>query len=110
MVIFQPHLFSRTKDLADGFAQVLSLADETILMPIYPARELPIPGVTSELIASKMKNGSVKILEKNELINYLQSCKNLSSEEFTKTGALYITAGAGDIDAIVPMIKSILEN
>ena len=109
-VIFQPHLFSRTKDLADGFAEVLSLADETILMPIYPARELPMPGVTSELIASKMKNGSVKILDKNELINYLQSCKVTSLEGFTKTGALYITAGAGDIDAIVPMLKSILEN
>ena len=107
-VIFQPHLFSRTKDLADGFAEVLSLADETILMPIYPARELPMPGVTSELIASKMKNGSVKILDKNELINYLQSCKVTSLEGFND--ALIITAGAGDIDALVPMLKSILEN
>ena len=67
-----------------------------------------MPGVTSELIASKMKNASVKILDKNELINYLQSCKVTSLEGFND--ALIITAGAGDIDALVPMLKSILEN
>ncbi len=109
-VIFQPHLFSRTKDLADGFAEVLSMADETILLPIYPARELPMPGVTSELIASKMKNSSVQILDKKELIEYLQSCKVPPREGFREAGSLIITAGAGDIDAMVPMIKNILEN
>lgn len=107
-VIFQPHLFSRTKDLADGFAEVLSLADETILLPIYPARELPMPGVTSELILEKMTNQDKKILDKNELLEYLGSCKVSSVEGFRE--ALIITAGAGDIDTLVQPIKNILEN
>jgi UDP-N-acetylmuramate--alanine ligase len=105
-VIFQPHLFSRTKDLADGFAEVLSMADETILLPIYPARELPMEGVTSELIASKMEKGNVRILDKNELLEYLQSLKVLPSEGFRE--ALVITAGAGDIDTLVEPIKKLL--
>ena len=54
-VVFQPHLFSRTNDLADGFADALGLADELLLLPIYPARELPMPGVTSRMIADRMK-------------------------------------------------------
>ncbi len=108
MVVFQPHLFSRTKDLADGFAEVLSLADETILLPIYPARELPIEGVTSELILNKMKSSNVKILNKDELLEYLNTIKVLPSEGFRE--ALIITAGAGDIDALVQPIKRIIEN
>ncbi|HWV67979.1 MAG TPA: UDP-N-acetylmuramate--L-alanine ligase, partial [Chitinophaga sp.] len=64
-VIFQPHLFTRTRDLADGFAESLSLANEVILLPIYPARELPIAGVTSEMIADKI-TVPVKILSKEE--------------------------------------------
>ena len=107
-VIFQPHLFSRTKDLADGFAEVLSLADETILLPIYPARELPMEGVTSELIVSKMKSSNVKILDKDQLLEYLRMLKGSSLEEFKN--ALIITVGAGDIDALVQPIKSIMEN
>nr|HNH21816.1 UDP-N-acetylmuramate--L-alanine ligase [Ferruginibacter sp.] len=55
-VIFQPHLFTRTRDFADGFAESLDLADELVLLPIYPARELPIPGVTSQMILDRMKN------------------------------------------------------
>ena len=55
-IIFQPHLYTRTRDLAEGFAEVLDLADEIILLPVYPARELPIPGVSSQMILSKMKN------------------------------------------------------
>jgi UDP-N-acetylmuramate--alanine ligase len=105
-VIFQPHLFSRTKDLADGFAEVLSMADETILLPIYPARELPMEGVTSELIASKMEKANVRILDKNELLQYLQSFKVPPSEGFRE--ALVITAGAGDIDTLVEPIKKLL--
>jgi UDP-N-acetylmuramate--alanine ligase len=107
-VIFQPHLFSRTNDLADGFAEVLSMADETILLPIYPARELPMPGVTSELIASKMKNSNVRILEKNEILEYLRSLKVPPSEGFRE--ALIITAGAGDIDTLVQPLKNVLSN
>jgi UDP-N-acetylmuramate--alanine ligase len=99
-------LFSRTKDLADGFAEVLSMADETILLPIYPARELPMEGVTSELIASKMKSEKVKIMEKNELLQYLESSKVPPSEGFRE--AVVITAGAGDIDTLIEPIKKLL--
>ncbi len=106
-VIFQPHLFSRTKDLADDFAEVLSMADETILLPIYPARELPMEGVTSELISNKMSNRKVKIIEKKDLLQYLQSSKVPPSEGFRE--ALIITAGAGDIDTMVEPIKKLLQ-
>ena len=99
-VIFQPHLFSRTKDLADGFAEVLSVADETILMPIYPARELPIEGVTSELILNKMTNKNKSIKRNTEVLEWLKNNKQ----------EMLITAGAGDIDALVQPIKSIMEN
>ncbi len=95
-VIFQPHLFSRTRDLADGFAEVLSMADETILLPIYPARELPMEGVTSALILNKMTNTKKSIKEKNELLEYLK----------TSEQQLVITAGAGDIDTLVLPIKN----
>ena len=57
-VIFQPHLYSRTRDLAEGFAQVLDLADEVILLPVYPARELPIEGVSSEMVLDKMMDSA----------------------------------------------------
>jgi UDP-N-acetylmuramate--alanine ligase len=97
-VIFQPHLFSRTKDLADGFAEVLSMADETILLPIYPARELPMEGVTSELILNKMTNTNKKIKQKDELIDWIKNSKQ----------ELLITAGAGDIDTMVEPIKKLL--
>lgn len=97
-VIFQPHLFSRTKDLADGFAEVLSMADETILLPIYPARELPMEGVTSELILNKMTNRHKSIKEKDEILSWLENNKQ----------ELLITAGAGDIDTLVEPIKKLL--
>ncbi len=109
-VIFQPHLFSRTKDLADGFAEVLSLADETILLPIYPARELPMPGVTSELILEKMTNVDKKILDKDEVLNLFQTRKASPSGGGLEGVALIITAGAGDIDTLIEPIKNILES
>ena len=65
-VIFQPHLFTRTRDFADGFGETLSLADEVILLPIYPARELPIEGVTSDMIADRIKGPQVKIMPRDE--------------------------------------------
>jgi len=99
-VIFQPHLFSRTKDLADGFAEVLSIADETILMPIYPARELPIEGVKSELILNKMTNKNKSIKSNTEVLEWLKNNKQ----------EMLITAGAGDIDVLVQPIKKIIEN
>ncbi|MDB5201822.1 MAG: UDP-N-acetylmuramate--L-alanine ligase [Ferruginibacter sp.] len=99
-VIFQPHLFSRTKDLAEGFAEVLSIADETVLLPIYPARELPMPGVESEMILSKLTNAVHCIKDKNELPAWLESQQT----------ELLILAGAGDIDTMVEPLKKILLN
>ena len=61
--IFQPHLFSRTRDHADGFAEILDELDEAILLPVYPAREKPIPGVDSGMIFSRMKSGTKKMME-----------------------------------------------
>ena len=97
-VIFQPHLFSRTKDFADGFAEVLSLADETILLPIYPAREKPVEGVNSEMVLNKMTNSKKQVLSKEDLLNWIKNNKQ----------ELLITAGAGDIDTLVEPIKNIL--
>ena len=96
-VLFQPHLFSRTKDFAEGFASSLSLADEALLLPIYPARELPIPGVTSSIIADKMDR--VMQLEKDEVAEWI-------SINHTD---VFVTAGAGDIDAMVPLIRDAIK-
>ncbi|MEZ2442060.1 UDP-N-acetylmuramate--L-alanine ligase [Chitinophaga sp. RCC_12] len=98
-VIFQPHLFTRTRDLADGFAESLSLADEVILLPIYPARELPIAGVTSEMIADKI-TVPVKILPKEAVAEYLGK----------QDVPLLITAGAGDIDQLKEPVAHLLKN
>jgi len=97
-VVFQPHLFSRTNDFADGFAEVLSLADETILLPIYPAREKPVEGVNSEMVLNKMVNNNKQVLSKESLLDWV---KNNKVE-------LLITVGAGDIDTLVEPIKNIL--
>ncbi len=97
-IIFQPHLYSRTKDFADGFAASLDIADEIILLPIYPARELPMEGVNSEMILGKMKNKNSSVKNKDGILAWL---KNNKTE-------LVITAGAGDIDTLVEPIKKIL--
>ena len=107
-IIFQPHLYSRTKDLATGFAEVLDLADQVVLLPIYPARELPIEGVSSEMILSKMKNENKKIVGKEHLLEWIQS--NYVRTVNKEFGEVLITAGAGDIDTLVEPIKEILEN
>ena len=101
-VIFQPHLYTRTRDLADGFAEVLDMADEVILLPIYPARELPITGVSSEMILSKMKNKNKRVLDKEEVKDWIRN-------DFKKQGKVLVTAGAGDIDLLVEPIKEILK-
>ena len=106
-VIFQPHLYSRTRDLADGFAEVLDLADEVILLPVYPARELPIAGVSSEMILLKMKNNNRSVMTKGTLMNWIK-------EEYVPTvnkefGEILITAGAGDIDMLVEQIRNELK-
>ena len=107
-VIFQPHLYSRTRDLAEGFAQVLDLADEVILLPVYPARELPIEGVSSEMVLDKMKNEHKRVLKKEELTSWVQQdyARTLNKE----FGEVLITAGAGDIDMLVEPMKSELKD
>lgn len=104
-VIFQPHLYSRTRDLAAEFATSLDLADEVILLPIYPARELPIPGVTSATIGDLMTR-KPKALEKKALETFI---KNEWLPRQAKAPGLLITAGAGDIDTLVTPIKTWLE-
>jgi len=99
LVIFQPHLFTRTRDFVDGFAESLDLADEVLLLPIYPARELPIEGVTSRMIADKMTKGKAVLTDKKELLDTIQNRKV----------ELVITAGAGDIDVLVGPIREILD-
>jgi UDP-N-acetylmuramate--alanine ligase len=100
VVVFQPHLFSRTRDFADGFAESLSIADEIILLDIYPARELPMEGVTTKMIADKMGNPAHTILSKEGLLEYVKAAPL----------DLLITAGAGDIDQLINPIKTILES
>lgn len=94
-VIFQPHLFSRTKDFADDFAQSLSQFDEIILLDIYPAREEPMEGITSAWLLGKIDNPNKKLVPKAELIKEVSNCK---------TGVL-VALGAGDIGLEVPKIK-----
>lgn len=105
-VIFQPHLYSRTRDLAADFAESLDLADEVLLLPIYPARELPMEGVSSHMIVDKMKLSAKQVLDKDALIRFLQQ-QYLPGLENGMPEVL-ITAGAGDIDAMVPVIKNLL--
>jgi UDP-N-acetylmuramate--alanine ligase len=102
-VIFQPHLFTRTRDFADGFAKSLDLADEVFLLPIYPARELPIPGVSSEMIAGMMTKGKARIAGKPEVLEIIKD-----KIEHKEGLELVITAGAGDIDTLVDPLQAIL--
>ena len=108
VVVFQPHLYSRTKDLADGFAEVLDMADEIILLPIYPARELPIEGVSSELILERMHSENKMVLSKDNLLKHLAQENEAHVEEGFE-GSLIITAGAGDIDTLIEPIKKIVQ-
>ena len=100
VLVFQPHLFSRTKDQADGFAHSLDMADEVIILPIYPARELPMEGVTSELLLNKMQIANKQVLTKEEMKTWVA----------THQPKLLVMAGAGDIDALVQPVKGLLEN
>lgn len=100
VVVFQPHLYSRTKDLAEDFARSLDMADEVILLEIYPAREEAIEGVSSQMILDKMANPNKNILTKESLLEYVQLAKL----------ELLITAGAGDIDKLVPQIKELINS
>ena len=97
--IFQPHLYTRTRDFADEFARALSQVDKLILLDIYPAREEPIPGVSSEIIFEKVTAPQKVLLKKEELMDYL------AKEEID----ILITFGAGNIDRYIPLITSMLE-
>lgn len=95
LAVFQPHLFSRTKDFADDFAKSLSQFDEILLLDIYPARELPMEGVTSSWLLSKMENPNKKLVSKGDLIPTI----------LENSAKIIVTIGAGDIGELVPKIK-----
>ncbi len=97
--IFQPHLFSRTRDFADGFAAALDRLDEVLLLPIYPAREQPLPGITSGMIAGLMKNKNVRVVAKEELLTLLENAQE----------GVLLTIGAGDIDRFAEPITTMLK-
>lgn len=94
--VFQPHLFTRTRDFFDGFAEQLSRLDEVILMPVYPAREEPIPGITSDALLEKITASEKKLMLPDEIISYLSEKKE----------GVFLTIGAGDIDRIVNPLKN----
>ena len=98
-LVFQPHLFSRTRDFMDEFASVLALADELILLDIYPARELPIEGITSKALLDKVQMSDKHICQKSELINLIDSEKP----------DLLVTMGAGDIDRFVEPLEKMIK-
>ena len=98
--IFQPHLYTRTRDFAEGFAQSLSLLDEVILLDIYPARELPIEGVTSQIIFDKITTPNKVLITKSELLDVLSK----------RDVDVLMTVGAGDIDKLVEPIADMLKN
>ena len=97
-VIFQPHLFSRTRDFVDGFAQSLSLADDILLLDIYPARELPIPGITSEVIFKKITAAHKMLCSLKDILDVVER----------KCPEVLLTLGAGDIDRLVAPLKKML--
>ena len=98
--IFQPHLFTRTRDFADGFAEVLAMTDSLILLDIYPAREVPIEGVDSAMLLNMVLIDEKYLFSKTEVLDYLKK----------EQPELILTVGAGDIDTLIQPIKEILEN
>ncbi len=98
-IIFQPHLYSRTRDFAEGFAKSLDKFDEVVLLTLYPAREKPLPGVSSDMIASLMTNRNVRVITREEMMNTAERVEE----------GLLLTVGAGDIDRFVEPIREMLE-
>ena len=98
IIIFQPHLYSRTRDLAADFAHSLDLADTVVLLDIYPAREAPVPGVTSRIILERMQLADKHLLSREETLHFIAE----------RQPAILATVGAGDIDTLVPGIKNLL--
>lgn len=101
-LLFQPHLYSRTRDFATGFSEKLGLADEVLLLPVYPAREQPIEGVDSTMIGKNIQK-PVQYFDKTDALQYIK--KNVANNIKPQ---LLITAGAGDIDKLVNEIKKII--
>ncbi len=97
-VIFQPHLFTRTRDFADDFASVLETADELLLLDIYPARELPLEGIDAQFLLNKINLSNKNVLSKDAVVQYISD----------KKPELILTVGAGDIDTIIEPLKNIL--
>ncbi len=93
--VFQPHLFSRTKDFVDGFAEALSALDEIVLLDIYPARELPIENVTSQIILDKITHSNKKIVSKQDLLRIYPN----------KESEIILVLGAGDVDKLVELLR-----
>ncbi|MDQ4140558.1 MAG: UDP-N-acetylmuramate--L-alanine ligase, partial [Bacteroidota bacterium] len=100
-LIFQPHLFTRTRDFADEFARSLSQVNEVELLEIYPAREKPIPGVTAEMLLNRISGPKKSLLTKQEVLDKLQRINDFD---------VVATVGAGDIDTLVQPIKNIIIN
>lgn len=100
VIVFQPHLYSRTRDFADAFAEALAQFDEVLLLPIYPARELPIDGVTSQWLLQKINHPKKQMVEKDNMYNFLKatSC------------SIKLLVGAGDIGEEVPKLTKMLSN
>ena len=99
--IFQPHLYSRTRDFASEFAASLSLLDELILLDIYPAREEPIPGVTSKIIFDAVTIGEKRMIQKDDLLDLI--AKELDRFE------VVLMVGAGNIELLINPVKQILD-
>ncbi|MCW3114256.1 MAG: UDP-N-acetylmuramate--L-alanine ligase [Segetibacter sp.] len=99
VMVFQPHLFTRTKDQAEGFAEVLDMCDEVILLPIYAARELPLEGVSSEMVLDRMSLEKKRVLSKEGLKEWIKENRP----------ELLVMAGAGDIDVLIQEVKVLLE-
>jgi len=99
-VVFQPHLFSRTRDFADGFAEVLALADALLLMEIYPARELPLPGIDSDGLLEKIDLKEKRVASADEILETVAR----------ERPELLVTVGAGDIDRLVKPLKEVYDH
>ena len=97
-VLFQPHLFTRTRDFMEDFAKALSRVDELILLPIYPARELPIEGIDAQALIEKIHGPEKQVLDKEEALEAIKQ----------KRPELLVSVGAGDIDRMVPKLKEVL--
>ena len=100
--VFQPHLYTRTRDFADEFAATLSTLDEVVLLPIYPAREEPIPGVESEMLLDRISNPNKHLVPKEQLVEWVASRIKQSEQPIA-----VLTLGAGDIDRLVKDIKNL---